>query len=126
MIIKINVACDCIVTMVIIVMFCCCFSASGQRSPMSPPGGPGDEMDEQALQEKRDADFALMLQECEGPLPIHVRMCGCVGGVRVCGGEDVWGVRMCCEMKMLWSNFSTPLISPPIFPQYSLCLVHSV
>ena len=47
-------------------------SASGRGSQMSPRGGPGEEdMDEQTLQEKRDADFALMLQDCEGPLPIN-------------------------------------------------------
>ena len=46
-------------------------------------------MDEQALQEKRDADFALMLQECEGPLPVQVSYggwgCGCRVGCRGMG-----------------------------------------
>ena len=68
---------------------------------MSPRGGPGEEdMDEQTLQEKRDADFALMLQDCEGPLPINVRMCEECGVLcEECGLLSVH-VRVCC-VRML-------------------------
>ena len=53
----------------------CYHSAPGHPSPRLVPSdhGTGEEdMDEQALQERRDAAFAMMLQDCEGPLPHHV------------------------------------------------------